>query len=79
MAGCRAVEAIGCRWGGARGRQEARDVEIAGRLLCPAPAPEFEIVYDEPERQADLAKLRSWLADKARGTTVLEIAYSAGY
>ena len=44
-----------------------------------APAPEFEIVYDKPERQADLAKLRSWLADKARGTTVLEIAYSAGY
>ena len=34
-----------------------------------APAPEFEIVYDKPERQADLANLRSWLADKARGTT----------
>ena len=44
-----------------------------------ARAPEFEIVYDKPERQADLAKLRSWLAEEARGATVLEIACGTGY
>ena len=44
-----------------------------------ARAPEFEIVYDKPERQADLATLRSWLAEEARGTTLLEVACGAGY
>ena len=44
-----------------------------------ARAPEFEIIYDKPERQADLAKLRSWLAEEARGATVLEIACGTGY
>jgi UDP:flavonoid glycosyltransferase YjiC (YdhE family) len=41
--------------------------------------PEFEIVYDKPERQADFATLRFWLAEEARGTTVLEVACGTGY
>jgi demethylmenaquinone methyltransferase/2-methoxy-6-polyprenyl-1,4-benzoquinol methylase len=45
-----------------------------------ARAPEFEIVYDKPERQADLATLRCWLAEGgARGTTALEVTCGAGY
>lgn len=44
-----------------------------------ARAPEFESVYDKPERQADLARLRSWLADEARGATLLEVACGTGY
>ena len=44
-----------------------------------ARAPEFEIVYDKPERQADLPRLRSWLADEARGATLLEVACGTGY
>jgi ubiquinone/menaquinone biosynthesis C-methylase UbiE len=44
-----------------------------------ARAPEFEVVYDKPERQEDLAKLRSWLTEEARGATVLEIACGTGY
>ena len=44
-----------------------------------ARAPEFESVYEKPERQADLAKLRSWLEKETRGATVLEIACGTGY
>jgi ubiquinone/menaquinone biosynthesis C-methylase UbiE len=44
-----------------------------------ARASEFESVYDKPERQADLHKLRVWLADEARGTTLLEVACGTGY
>jgi demethylmenaquinone methyltransferase/2-methoxy-6-polyprenyl-1,4-benzoquinol methylase len=44
-----------------------------------ARAPEFERVYDKPERQADLSKLRAWLADEARGSTLLEVACGTGY
>ena len=44
-----------------------------------ARAPEFENVYDKPERQSDLNKLRTWLADEARGSTLLEVACGTGY
>ena len=44
-----------------------------------ARAPEFEFVYYKPERQADLAKLRSWLAEETRGSTLLEVACGTGY
>jgi demethylmenaquinone methyltransferase/2-methoxy-6-polyprenyl-1,4-benzoquinol methylase len=44
-----------------------------------ARAPEFEAVYDKPERQSDLARLRAWLADEARGATLLEVACGTGY
>jgi SAM-dependent methyltransferase len=44
-----------------------------------ARAPEYEAVYDKPERQSDLAKLRSWLAEQARGRKILEVACGTGY
>jgi demethylmenaquinone methyltransferase/2-methoxy-6-polyprenyl-1,4-benzoquinol methylase len=44
-----------------------------------ARAPEFENVYDKPERQADLHKLRTWLADETRGLALLEVACGTGY
>jgi len=44
-----------------------------------ARAPHFEAVYDRPERQADLRVLRDWLAQEARGLTLLEVACGSGY
>jgi len=44
-----------------------------------ARAPEFESVYDKPERQHDLRELKAWLAEQVRGRTVLEIACGTGY
>src|SRR5262245_53097837 len=44
-----------------------------------ARAPEFEHVYDKPERQPDLHTLRAWLAEQARGLTLLEVACGTGY
>ena len=44
-----------------------------------ARAPEFERVYDKPDRQPDLGRLRAWLADEVRGSTLLEVACGTGY
>jgi demethylmenaquinone methyltransferase/2-methoxy-6-polyprenyl-1,4-benzoquinol methylase len=44
-----------------------------------ARAGEYEDVYAKPERQADLARLRAWLAAEARGRAILEIACGTGY
>lgn len=42
-------------------------------------APEYERVYDKPERQTDLAILRLWVAEGVRGRRVLELACGTGY
>ena len=42
-------------------------------------AGEYEAIYAKPERQAELALLRTWLADAARGRRVLELACGTGY
>ena len=42
-------------------------------------APEFEAIYDKPERQPELQGLRLWVADQVRGRRVLEIACGTGY
>jgi demethylmenaquinone methyltransferase/2-methoxy-6-polyprenyl-1,4-benzoquinol methylase len=42
-------------------------------------ATEYEAVYDKPERQADLARLREELAETYRGRIVLEVACGTGY
>ena len=42
-------------------------------------APEYDRFYEIPERQGDLAWLRSWLLSHARGRTILEVATGTGY
>jgi ubiquinone/menaquinone biosynthesis C-methylase UbiE len=42
-------------------------------------APEYERIYDKPERQADLAVLRARLAKALAGRRVLEIACGTGW
>lgn len=44
-----------------------------------ARAAEFERVYEKPERQEDLGRLRLWLAEQVRGRRVLEVACGTGY
>ena len=44
-----------------------------------ARAPEYDRFYQRPERQNDLARLRAWLTDHARGRTILEVAAGTGY
>lgn len=44
-----------------------------------ARAGEYDQVYDKPERQADLAGLRAWLAGVLTGHRVLEVAAGTGY
>jgi demethylmenaquinone methyltransferase/2-methoxy-6-polyprenyl-1,4-benzoquinol methylase len=66
------------RWAHA-GEEGAKRVSTTLIDYYQARAPEFEIVYDKPERQADLARLRTWLADEARGATLLEVACGTGY
>ncbi len=44
-----------------------------------ARAQEYDQVYEKPERQADLARLRAWLAPVLDGRRVLEVAAGTGY
>lgn len=42
-------------------------------------AGEYEAIYAKPERQADLARLRSRIPDRLAGRRVLEVACGTGY
>jgi ubiquinone/menaquinone biosynthesis C-methylase UbiE len=42
-------------------------------------ASEYDKFYEIPERQHDLARLRSWLVDCVRGRAILEVAAGTGY
>jgi hypothetical protein len=44
-----------------------------------ARAGEYDMVYDKPERQPDLRKLRAWLPRLMSGHHVLEVAAGTGY
>lgn len=44
-----------------------------------ARAPEYDRVYDKPERRADHAAIREWLPPMFAGRRVLEIACGTGY
>ncbi|HEX5830096.1 MAG TPA: class I SAM-dependent methyltransferase [Gemmatimonadaceae bacterium] len=55
----------------------ASDAELAGYYA--ARAAEYERVYERPERQRDLARLRAIVAEFARRRRVLEVACGTGY
>jgi SAM-dependent methyltransferase len=42
-------------------------------------AAEYDAIYRVPDRQEELVRLRSWLAQEVRGRTVLEIAAGTGH
>ena len=42
-------------------------------------AQEYDAVYDKPERQEDLARLRALLPPLVAGRSVLEVAAGTGY
>jgi SAM-dependent methyltransferase len=42
-------------------------------------AREYDKFYEIPERQHDLTRLKSWLVDRVRGRTILEVAAGTGY
>jgi len=42
-------------------------------------AAEYDRFYEVPERQGDLARLRTWLVERACGRTILEIAAGTGH
>jgi len=42
-------------------------------------APEYELIYQKPERQNDLRALRAFVAETFTGRSVLEIACGTGY
>jgi SAM-dependent methyltransferase len=44
-----------------------------------ARAPEYDVVYNTPEWQDDLAWLKAWVADRTAGRTVLEVAAGTGF
>jgi SAM-dependent methyltransferase len=42
-------------------------------------APEYDKFYEVPEREHDLARLKSWLVERVRNRTILEVAAGTGY
>src|SRR5262245_63075842 len=44
-----------------------------------ARAPEYDRIYQKPERQADLRAISQWVPSKFVGACVLEIACGTGY
>ncbi|MDX1488039.1 MAG: hypothetical protein R3268_07560, partial [Acidiferrobacterales bacterium] len=42
-------------------------------------ASEYEEIYEKPERQRDLARLKTMLGDLLRGQRILEVACGTGY
>ena len=42
-------------------------------------APEYDRIYERPERQADLCSIRAWLGPQFQGCRVLDVACGTGY
>lgn len=55
------------------------DTDLPMRRYYAARAPEYDRVYQKPERQADLRALRQWLPPRFLGRRVLEVACGTGY
>lgn len=53
------------------------DLQLAGYYA--ARAAEYERIYDKPERQAELQRLRALIPAYLAGRSVLEIACGTGY
>lgn len=51
----------------------------AMRAYYAARAAEYDRIYEKPERQADIARLRQWLPPRFAGTCVLELACGTGF
>jgi len=55
------------------------DIDSELKHYYEARAPYYDAVYDKPERQADIAHLKAWLAERFRGRRVIEVACGTGY
>jgi demethylmenaquinone methyltransferase/2-methoxy-6-polyprenyl-1,4-benzoquinol methylase len=42
-------------------------------------APEYDRIYERPERQADLHRIQAWLGPQFQGRRVLDVACGTGY
>lgn len=49
------------------------------RAYYAARAAEYDRIYEKPEQQADIARLRQWLPPRCAGTRVLELACGTGF
>ncbi len=54
-----------------------RDERLAGYYRDRAP--EYDRIYEKPERQESLAEVRAWLARQVEGERLLELACGTGY
>lgn len=55
------------------------DTDLPMRRYYAARAPEYDRVYQKPERQADIHALKQWLPSRFLGRRVLEVACGTGY
>src|SRR6266576_1374265 len=42
-------------------------------------APEYDVIYQKPQQQRDLKRLRLWLQHEVTGTKTLEVACGTGH
>src|SRR5262245_23385584 len=75
------------RWLGARHVDRKRSsANTKGQILPDtmqqyyrARAPEYDLFYEVPDRQNELAELKDWLIEQTKGRTILEVAAGTGY
>jgi SAM-dependent methyltransferase len=77
----------GIKWPGARhihrkqsgARTKGQTLPDMMQQYYRARAPEYDLFYELPERQNELADLKAWLIERTKGRTILEIAAGTGY
>ena len=60
-------------------RVRVREPEESMRAYYSARAAEYDRIYEKPERQADIGRLREWLPPRFADTRVLEVACGTGF